>query len=64
MKNIFPGERKNKEKEGGLLQTTGTSPPNSLVRQTWLHYFNNYLREHRVITEEEWRKMRHLIGGN
>ncbi len=64
MKYIFPGERKNNAKEGELLQTTGTSPPNSLVRQIWLHYFNDRLRDKHIITEEEWRKMRRLIGGN
>lgn len=46
------------------MQITSTPPMNSLVRQTWLHYFNNYLRERGIITEEEWRKMRRLIGGN
>lgn len=35
--------------------------PQEFVRQTWLHYFNNYLRERKVITEDEWRKMRRLI---
>lgn len=64
MENIFPGGRKDKAKEGEPLQITSVPPPNSLVRQTWLHYFNNYLREHGVITEDEWRKMRRLIGGN
>lgn len=42
-----------------------TAPlPQEFVRQTWLHYFNNYLRERRIITEEEWRKMRRLIDKN
>ena len=27
----------------------------------WLHYYNNYLREHGIITEDEWRKMRRLV---
>lgn len=62
MKDIFPGGRKDKAKEGSSLQVTSTPPLNSFVRQTWLHYFNNYLREQRIITEEEWRKMRRLIG--
>lgn len=35
--------------------------PGALVRQTWLHYYNDYLRKRQVITEEEWRKMRRLI---
>lgn len=55
---------KNTAKEDKTLQFTSTPPPNSLVRQTWLHYFNDYLREHGVITEDEWRKIRRLIEGN
>lgn len=43
------------------VQTINKSPPEILARQTWLHYYNDYLREHGVITEEEWRKMRHMI---
>lgn len=43
------------------MQTINKSPPEILARQTWLHYYNDYLREHGVITEEEWRKMRHMI---
>lgn len=35
----------------------------SAVRQTWLHYFNQYLLEHNVISEDEWRKMRRRIDG-
>ena len=46
------------------MQTIQKCPPEVLVRQTWLHYFNDYLREHGVITEEEWRKMRRLIEQN
>ncbi len=39
-----------------------TAPlPQVLVRRTWLHYYNDYLRERHIITEEEWRKMRRLI---
>lgn len=32
-----------------------------LARTIWLNYFNDYLRERQVITEQEWQKMRHLI---
>lgn len=43
------------------LQTPSQSLPPDFVRRTWLHYFNNYLRERHIITEDEWRKMRRLI---
>lgn len=43
------------------LQTSDPLFPVSIVRQTWLHYFNDYLRERHIITEDEWRKMRRLI---
>lgn len=43
------------------MQIINRDPPEALVRQTWLHYYNDYLRAHGVITEEEWRKMRRLI---
>lgn len=43
------------------LQTSGPLFPAGVVRQTWLHYFNDYLRERHIITEDEWRKMRRLI---
>lgn len=33
-----------------------------VARQTWLNYYNDYLRDRGIITEEEWRKMRRLIG--
>lgn len=42
------------------MQTIKKSPP-ELARQTWLHYYNDYLREHGIITEDEWRKMRRMI---
>lgn len=46
------------------MQTVNNnSPPGNLVRQTWLNYYNDCLREQRIITEEEWRKMRQLITG-
>lgn len=43
------------------LQNSSIHLPADFVRQTWLHYFNNYLRKEQVITEEEWRKMHRLI---
>lgn len=33
-----------------------------IVRQTWLHYYNDYLRDKEIISEDAWRKMRRLIG--
>lgn len=35
---------------------------NAVVRQIWLHYFNDYLLKKQIITENEWRQMRRLIG--
>ncbi len=46
------------------LVASGPLFPPNLVRQIWLHYFNDYLREQNIITEEEWRKMRRLIEGS
>ena len=43
------------------MQTSGPLFPAGVVRQTWLHYFNDYLRKRHIITEDEWRKMRRLI---
>ncbi len=43
------------------LQPTSPMLPEGLVRKTWLHYFNDYLRDKHVITEDEWRKMRRRI---
>lgn len=53
-----------KAKEGPPLHTTFQPIPYNLVRQTWLHYYNDYLRKKQIITEEEWRKMRRLIEGS
>jgi len=64
MKHIFSVFGKATAKEGPPLQPINKSPPEALVRQTWLHYYNDYLRERGVITEEEWRKMRRLIELN
>ncbi len=44
------------------MQIDSKSSMESLVRQTWLHYYNDYLRERGIITEEKWRKMRQKIG--
>lgn len=48
-------------KEGPPLHTVFSPIPYNLIRQTWLHYYNDYLRKKQIITEEEWRKMRRLI---
>ena len=37
---------------------------NEFARQTWLNYYNDYLRERGIISEEEWRKMRRAIAAN
>ena len=34
---------------------------NEFARQTWLNYYNDYLRDRGIISEEEWRKMRCAI---
>lgn len=60
MRNTFPISGKSSCKGGRPLQTINKSPP-ELARQTWLHYYNNYLRERGIITEDEWRKMRRMI---
>lgn len=60
MRNNFPTPGKGSCKGGRPLQTINKSPP-ELARQTWLHYYNDYLREHGIITEDEWRKMRRMI---
>ena len=44
------------------LHIASIPTPEGLARQIWLHYFNDYLFKHRVITKEEWRKMRRQIG--
>lgn len=64
MSHNFRITGKDNAKEDKTLQSTSTPSLNNLVRQTWLHYFNDYLRERGVITEEEWRKMRRMIGGS
>jgi len=48
------------------LEMTETRKPSaeSLARQIWLNYYNDYLLEHGVISQEMWRKMRLAIGQN
>lgn len=62
MKNILGREREDIVKGAKPLQQDGIPVKESVARETWLHYFNDYLREREIITEEEWRKMRRLIG--
>lgn len=40
-----------------------TAYEKQVAEEIWLHYFNNYLLEHGVITEREHRKMIALIAG-
>lgn len=53
-------------KEEPPLEMTETKTPSaeSLTRQIWLNYYNDYLLEHGVISREMWRKMRLAIGQN
>jgi hypothetical protein len=53
-------------KEEMPLEMTETRKPSaeSLARQIWLNYYNDYLLEHGVISQEMWRKMRLAIGQN
>ena len=46
------------------LRIASTPTLEGLAQQIWLHYFNDYLLKRQVITEEEWRKLRRLIGEN
>ena len=63
MKNILGRERKTNAKGGGPLHSADNNTSvEQIARQTWLNYYNDYLRDKGVITEEEWRKMRRLIG--
>ena len=62
MKHNFPIAGKAMAMEGAPLQVAGPSNQDSLIRQVWLQYFNDYLREREVITEDEWRKIRRMIG--
>ena len=62
-KNISAGERENSAKGGEPLHNTDNRTSiEQAARQTWLNYYNDYLRAKNIITEEEWRKMRRLIG--
>lgn len=62
MKNILGGERNDIAKGAKPLQHDGIAFKERVARETWLHYFNDYLRERGIITEEEWRKIRQKIG--
>lgn len=44
------------------MRIASTPTLEGLTRQIWLHYFNDYLLKRQIISEEEWRKMRRLIG--
>lgn len=57
---LFSGQ--NKAKEAHPLHTNKTSFSQDFARQIWLHYFNDYLRQHDIISEDTWRKMHHKIG--
>lgn len=48
------------------LESTEAKMPSaeSLARQIWLNYYNDYLLDHGVISQEMWRKMRLAIGQN
>ena len=58
----------------GTLSSKGETPlemseakipsAESLARQSGLNYYNDYLLEHGVISQEMWRKMRLAIGQN
>lgn len=62
-KNNISVGRENSAKGGEPLHNnTGGTFSEQIVRQTWLNYYNDYLRAKNIITEEEWRKMRRLIG--
>ncbi len=61
MTHKFATVGKDRAKGETPLQSASPTLPESLVRQTWLHYFNDYLRGKRIITEDEWRKMRRRI---
>lgn len=49
------------DKGGRPLQSTNPLTANH-ARLIWLHYYNNYLLEHKVISPAEHRKMRRMIG--
>lgn len=61
MENNYFKLGKDNCKGGPPLQTINKSPPEALARQIWLHYYNDYLRDHGIITEDEWRKIRRMI---
>ena len=57
----LPRTGKNDWKGGVPLPNSKSLELDKFTRQAWLHYYNNYLREHQIITDEVWRKMRLLI---
>ena len=63
-----PMGKNTKETEGELLLEHKTNKDGNLAAQResvakkiWLNYYNNYLYEHHVITEDEKRKMQRKI---
>lgn len=64
MRHNIPESGKATAKGVTSLLKSSIHLPVGFVRQTWLHYFNDYLRKEQIITEEEWRKMRRLIEEN
>lgn len=64
MQHKYPRPGNTTAKGEPPLQAIIKPSPEALVRQTWLYYYNDYLRERGIITEEEWRKMRRLIEHN
>lgn len=59
----FCGGRDDSAKGGEPLHNNADGTfSEQIVRQTWLHYYNDYLRDKGIITEDAWRKMRRLIG--
>lgn len=43
-------------------QHKGKQTADAVVRKIWLNYFNDYLYQHNLITEEERQKLRRMIG--
>lgn len=62
MRHKYPKAGKAVAKGELPLRIASAPTPEGLTRQIWLHYFNDYLLKRQIISEEEWRKMRRLIG--
>lgn len=60
--NSFGGRKDNAKGGVPLHEQNNGVFPEQTVRQTWLHYYNDYLRDKGIISEDAWRKMRRLIG--